>query len=220
MITDTGKNLSVLIVTEPGMDWQTFATWYSFLKNLPEAKTCVFCYRNGETPFVFYQWTKRLNVPTLRQKIDPDNPEQVNWLYAVKSSAGLLGENVLVVRPYVTALEPFSEADLGALNAGNDVINENAWFLSKPDVDRMLNEYFLEDKRPEPSPYRLCHEANETEQLVALASYQKGCGRWIHTAKGCPFSCAAGLVSETMTVNEHRVVELWKKMVPLYNAVV
>lgn len=220
MITDTGKNLSVLIVTEPGMDWQTFATWYSFLKSLPDAKTCVFCYRNGETPFVFYQWTKRLNVPTLRQKLEPENPEQVNWLYAVKNSAGLLGENILVVRPYVTALEPLSEADLAAVNAGNHVINEDAWFLSKPNVENMLNEYFLEDKRLEPSSYRLCHEANETEQLVALASYKKGCGRWIHTAKGCPFSCAAGLVSETMTVNEHRVVELWKKMVPLYNAVV
>lgn len=223
MITETGKNLSVLIVTEPERDWQTFATWYSFYKNLPEARTGIFCYRNGQTPFVLYQWAKRLKVPAIiKNPFTTDKSEQANWLHAVAVAIGekLVGDTLLVVKPLTMALETFDPKVLSRLNESDQVIDEDAWFLRKPDAEGMLNAFYLEEKELERSSERLCPEAKEEENVACLVSYRKGCGKWIDTSKGCPFSSAAGLASTGMTVNEHRIIELWKKMVPLYNAVV
>jgi hypothetical protein len=66
----------------------------------------------------------------------------------------------------------------------------------------------------------LCHEAKLENTPQTIVSYKEGCGKWLNTAKGCPFSNAAGLVSEDMTPNERSVIELWDKMVPVYSAVV
>ena len=65
MISETGKNLSVLILTEVGKDWETFATWYSIYKNLPNSNVSIICQRNEKAPFVLFQWAKRLKIPLL-----------------------------------------------------------------------------------------------------------------------------------------------------------
>lgn len=223
MITETGKNLSVLIVTEPEKDWQTFATWYSVFKNLPDARTAIFCQRNKQTPFVLFQWAKRLNIPTMiKNPFTTDTTEQINWLHAVRvaTEERLIGGTVLVLRPLAMALESFDSKLLSRLNETDMWIDDDAWFMREPDLAAMMDAYYLDDKGVQKSAERLCLDANEEPNLAPLVSYKKGCGRWIDTSKGCPFSSAAGLVSTEMTVNESRIVELWKKMVPLFNAVV
>lgn len=82
----------------------------------------------------------------------------------------------------------------------------------------MIDRHCLEDSVLPNS--MLFPEAKDSVELIELISFEKGCGRWINTAKGCPFSSAGGLVSTEMTVNEARIIELWKRMVPLYNTVV
>lgn len=222
MFTETGKELSILIVTETDKDWQTFATWYSFYKNLPDAKISLICHRNGKTPFAYFQWAKRLKVPNLKcwpHSAEASDP--MNWLMAIKfaTDQGLLGENILVTKPLVMATSPFDSKFLKKVENCQMWINEDAWLLRNIDVSEIINKHCFEENQIKMSSEQLCFEAKENDNPVCLVSYKKGCGRWIDTAKGCPFSSAAGLVSTEMTANESRVIELWKKMVPLYYAV-
>jgi hypothetical protein len=86
-------------------------------------------------------------------------------------------------------------------------------------VEEMMNAYMLDGmKLPDTEP--ICVEAKECDEPSCLVSYQKGCGKWIDTSKGCPFSNAAGLALTTMTINENRVIDLWKKMCTLYSVLV
>lgn len=217
MITETGKNLSVLIVTETGQDWQTFATWYSVFKNLPDAAISIICHRNGDTPFEYFQWIKRLKIDSIRRLKFVSGQNPANTLSAVKMAYEhkMVGENLLVIKPLVMALAILDQKFLGLLN--NAYLEKDVWFLQKPNINKMMDDYLLEDKL-EIRENRLCFEAKETLNSVCLTSYQKGCGKWINTSIGCPFSSAAGLVSTEMTINETRIIELWQKMVPLYQA--
>ena len=63
MIGNLGENLSVLIYCNHSVahDWMSFLCWYSFYKNLPEAKIAVGCSRSN-LRFDLYFWTKRLNI--------------------------------------------------------------------------------------------------------------------------------------------------------------
>jgi hypothetical protein len=218
MISCTGKNLSVLIVTQTDLDWQTFATWYSFYTNLPDAKISIFCHRTDSVPFLYYQWTKRLGIPNIKMKpFSEDGPDFFNWLNAIRFSKP--EQPLLVVRPFVMAIDILNNKLLDFLNKINFCNNEEVLFLNNKNIDNIFNEFFIENKLPPICNEKICVEAKETGELSSLVSYKKGCGRWIDTAKGCPFSSAGGLVTSEMTANETRIIELWKKMVPLYHAV-
>lgn len=219
MITSTGKNLSVLIMTRPGMDWQTFATWYSFRTNLPDTNVAVGCIRDGTTPFNFYQWCKRLLVHAFKFPPLTESVEEINWLDSIKKVKNWHGDELLVVRPLVVATDLVEHEHLELLNACDAWLDEDAWFFRNPDPESMLNDYFLEGKPIEKSNSKLCYEAKEHHDPKWLVCYKKGCGKWINSAKGCPFSNAGGLITADMTANEHRIIELWKKMVPLFTVV-
>lgn len=208
------NNFNVLIATEVGKDWQTFGTWYSFYKNMPNANICISCMRNGQLPFMLYQWTKRLKIKTFHHNPFSEDPK-ANLIKAmmIAKSEGFLLENVLVVKPLVMCLEPFDLPEV------EQIINEEALFFKNPKPTDIMNSYILEDNKLELSKETLCHQANSTENVEPLISYSKGCGKWIDTLKGCPFSNAAGLVSDDITVNEKRIIELWQKMVSLFSAV-
>ncbi len=222
MITETGENLSVLITTETGQDWQTFATWYSIYKNLPCAKIAITCARNKETPFQYFQWTKRLKTPSIRH--EPFNPEDPisSRLDAVGKafSEGIVQGTVLVIKPLIAVIDVLDQKILELFNSRTQIFDNDVWFLKNPNISDMLNEYLLEDKSIEFEENSLCVEAKTSEDIHPIVSYQKGCGRWIDTLKGCPFSNANGLIGAEMTSNENRIIELWKKMCSLYSVVV
>lgn len=209
MITETGKNLNVLITTEPGKDWETFGTWYSIFKNIPEATIRITCQRNGKTPFQLFQWAKKVDVPVLHHAPFSED-RTLNRLNAIKLSG--FKENVLVLEPLVIVTET-----LDPKITEDTTFDVNAWFIRNESIDEIINDYVLDEKES-PTGESICVEAKECEDTSCLVSYKKGCGRWIDTSKGCPFSNAAGLALTTMTINEHRVIELWKKMCPLYSA--
>jgi len=213
----TKSQLSVVIATETSKDWQTFSTWYSFYKNMPEAKVCIACMRNGQLPFMLYQWAKRLKIPSFHYNPFSED-EKCNWIKAltISKSRGYLTDNVLIVRPLTIALEPIEITKI----ITDRIINEDTWFLKNPRPSDILNGYMLKDDDFSTSDEILCYDAKTTEDIKPLVSYTKGCGKWIDTLKGCPFSNAAGLVSDNMTVNENRIIELWQKMASLYSAVV
>lgn len=218
MITETGKDLSILIITETGRDWETFATWYSAYKNLPDARVCIACQRNGETPFQFFQWAKRLKLNFFTHSRFSDDAV-LNWLDSIDKaqSRRMLGDNLLVIEPYVMFVDTLDPKLLSVLNL--PFLEESVWYLPQPNIAKMMNEHSL-NKTICPEPNFWCREANQTEELTSLVTCRKGCGKWLNTLKGCPFSSAAGLASETMTANENRIIELWKKMCSLYSALV
>lgn len=219
MITELGTNLSVLILTEPEMDWQTFATWYSIYKNLPYAKVAICCIRNGKMPFVYYQWTKRLNIPTIRCNQFAEGSEVLNLLSSVQiSEEDLLKDAILIMKPLTMAIDTLESKVLNRMNTEDLMVDDHLWFMRNQDTGKLINDYFIEDWKPQKGE-SFCVEAKENKEPACLISYKKGCGRWINKAKGCPFSSAGGLFADEMTMNEYRVIELWKKMVSLYNAV-
>jgi hypothetical protein len=222
MITETGQNLSILIITEPELNWQTFATWYSFYKNLPEAKVAVVCHRTGETPFVYYQWAKRLNVPIIHKKPLSSDDEAVSRLSAADSAIKHkhVTDPVLIVKPLTMATDILDQKSLDRLNQPGIICDQDTMFLSRVDLASMIDSFYLEDKKVPITDEPLCIEAKDTDQICCLVRYAKGCGKWINSAKGCPFSSAGGLLSADMTANENRVIELWRRMTTLYNAVV
>jgi hypothetical protein len=222
MMTATGQGLSVLIVTQSDKNWQAFATWYSVFKNLPDATTAICVQRNGDTPFAYYQWTKRLKIPTVHHTPSYETSESMNWLESIKIAVEnkLVADQIIVMKPLTMATEALGQKTLDIM-VGTDLwVNEDVWFMRKPDINSMIDKCFMQDEPPKRNQEMLCFEANETDDPEAIVSYKKGCGRWIDTSKGCPFSSAGGLVSTEMNANEHRIIDLWKKMVSLYHAVV
>ena len=223
MISETGKNLSVLIVTNTDLGWQTFATWYSFFNNLPDCKIHIFCYRNESIPFEYYQWAKRLKITCTKNNVfSKECPEFINWLNAINLSekGGFISQPVLVVRPCVMAIDVLDSVTLEKLNKQNILANEDAWFFKDTNVEQIFNNCALNESEICISETQICYEAKEFADPKSIVCYRKGCGRWIDTAKGCPFSNAGGLVTTEMTANEIKIIDLWKKMVPLYHAVV
>lgn len=223
MISETGENLCVLIITESGLNWETFATWYSFFNNLPNCKIHLYSNRNESIPFQYFQWAKRLNISCTKNNIfSKDCPDFLNCLNAINFSQklNLVQQPLLVVKPYVMSIDTLNKDILNILNNKHLCINEDLWFLNNLDVEEIFNNCVLNNTEMCLSKENICFEAKETNELKSIISYKKGCGRWINTAKGCPFSNAGGLVTPEMTINESKVINLWKKMVPLYHAVV
>lgn len=224
MVTETGKNLSVLIFTKPEMDWQTFSTWYSFKQNAPDCNIAIFCERNESVPFLYYQWTKRLRIKTIKQKFFySNNFEDLNILWAadIFLKKEILNIPLLVIKPYVVLNNIFNKKILSLFQKNIIYKEEKIYFINKNNLKEKINDFYLKENelwQKEENTY--CLEAKENEDSWPLISFEKGCGRWINTAKGCPFSNAAGLVSQEMNINEKKIIELWKKMVPLYQATI
>ncbi len=220
MISETGKNLSVLILTEVGKDWETFATWYSIYKNLPNSNVSIICQRNKKAPFVLFQWAKRLKIPLFLTNPYSEN-KKINFLYAIQDAEKKrkIQQPVLVVEPYIMILESFYKKLIDKLNNKNIIFDDKILFLNNKNPINLINDYYIENLSLSEFEENVYIEANASNELSCIISYEKGCGRWINTSKGCPFSNAAGLVSSDMTANENRVIEIWKKMAPLYNAV-
>lgn len=208
---------SVLIITETDRTWETFSTWYSFYKNSPNAKITIASKRNGKLPFQTFQWAKKLKDLNFFEFNQFSDDEKCNWIKAVSiaKSRGFVYGSLLVVEPFVMALEPIPKI-------GTDrVISNHVWYMKEPKPNDMLNGYMLgDDNLCDDIEEQICYDANSTDDIKPLVYYGKGCGKWIHTLKGCPFSNAEGLISDTMTVNEKRVIEMWKKMVSLYSILV
>jgi hypothetical protein len=222
MISKTGENLNILIMTESGDEWQSFACWYSFYVNMPESNVIIYCQRNKEVPFSYFQWTKRLKIPCLKSNpFSEEGPFFLNWLHALNviKNNNNLKDPFLIINPFVLAIDCLNENILDIVNKSKYLIEENVWFIHNIDVREKINEYFLEEKKIEINSNNICFEAKETQTINPLVSYKKGCGRWINTAKGCPFSNAGGLVTSEMTANETRIINLWRKMVPLYQVI-
>lgn len=221
MVTKTGKTLHVIIDTETGLDWETFATWYSLFKNAPEAKVSIACARNQETPFQYYQWTKKLNIQTIKYTKFDEVDAVSSKLDMIKKSLNqkICSFPLMIINPLTMITDMFSEFDLNEMNNKDLIMEKDLWYLKECNIEEMMNCHLL-DNSYKIQENTICFEAKYEENAKSIVSYKKGCGRWINKSKGCPFSSAGGLLSESMTVNESRIIEMWQKMNTLYSVVV
>lgn len=222
MITETGNGLSVLITTETGQDWQAFGTWYSIYKNLPDAKIAISIARNEETPFQYFQWTKRINIPVIRHNMfDTENPIASRLDVIGKAiSLKMVESPILAIKPLVMAIDVLDQNLLEKLNSDSNIFDNDVWFLKQPNISDMMNTFLLKQIPIETQEKSLCEEAKESQNVRSLVSYKKGCGKWIDKLKGCPFSNANGLMIADMTSCENRIIDLWKRMCTLYSVVI
>jgi hypothetical protein len=222
-ISETGGNLDVLIVTDLSLDWQTFATWYSFFKNLPDAQVAMVCHRNWYIPFQCFQWAKRLGVKHSYRNRDGDDVSTLLYsLLKTRADGHLARRRTLVVKPYVMATSVFSPRLLDLFNEDRSVlVGGSVWYvnnLNDKEIENIISDQALVGEF-EHQQVDLCCDVSENPVTDCFVDYSKGCGKWIDTMKGCPLSSASGMVNDDMTVNELRVIDLWRKMVTLYGAV-
>ena len=217
MITKNGKNLLVIIFTETGKEWETFATWYSVSKNLPDAKVAIASKRNSETPFELFQWARRVNVPVMHHNPYDETDNNLNKFHFLNVVSDRLFEYNMIIDSLTMVMEPLSKEIISIFKEGSH-LEENVWLLRGKQIKEHFNRYAIE-KELIRKPQTLCPEAKERNESSCLLSYKKGCGKWIDTLKGCPLSNAAGLASTDMTLNEIKIIEMWKRMCSLYSTV-
>jgi hypothetical protein len=224
MISETGENLDIVINTRTGEDWKAFAAWYSITKNLPDSRIFLVCNRTMKVEIRNFQWAKRLSVRHVFQ--NPVFHDDIsNWLQmvSVAQERGLAGRNVLLIDAKTMVLSPLDEVTIVYFNQQDYKlsVNQSALFVNGCDIDTvktMIDNVALDgDPGFVVDTARFCFEAREEPELRPIVSYRKGCGKWIDSMKGCPFSNASEFISEAMEPNELRIIEMWRKMVPLYS---
>tara|TARA_Y100000034_G_scaffold117749_1_gene157565 strand:- start:14526 stop:15227 length:702 start_codon:yes stop_codon:yes gene_type:complete len=230
-ISPSGKNLNVVIINVASVthEWMTFASWYSFFKNAPDANVSFVSQRSSNQIHQLFNWANRLPINYTYYTASDEESQYINKLLGVKA---ILQRNfakapLLCIEPDVILTKPLDADNLNSFlhkNKGIQSENEKIWFI--PDAQFILDSidnYFLRDATSNMLPCSwLCVDAQSHPN--PLVTFEKGCGRfvtarWIDKNKGCPFGKAGRFQKDSLTVNEKRIIDLWKKLAPLYKAV-
>lgn len=222
IINSTGDNLSVVIAAKTGDDWKSYTTWFSIVNTIPEAKVVLACFRDGNVDFQYFQWAKRIKLPLYYVPFKNEKIVDQLQTILIGIQKNLLTENVLVVDPNIVIADCLSVNLLDLLNSQTLIKNEAAIFVrnaNKERVAELIDDFWLLGSVSPTSETPLYGEAKNNNDEHSLISYFKGCGRWIDTMKGCPLASAGALVSSEMSVNEVRIIELWKEAASFYSAI-
>jgi hypothetical protein len=220
LVTETGDNLDILVYAELSQDWLAFAAWYSANKNLPDAKVSLAICRSKDVPFQSFQWAKRLNVMHWYRNRNESCDDRLQAALGGRSLGRLQRKKLLIVDAATLFTNVLDQKSLDFINSTSLWVEPGLHLVGGLSDDELSNTIFERSiSESEEGTPKLCCQAKEMTGRQSIVNYIKGCGRWIDTMKGCPFSSASGMIIEGMTVNEHRIIELWKKMVPVYNAV-
>lgn len=232
MISDTGENLNVLIVSEASVpnEWMSYAAWYSFFKNAPDANVAISCQRTHKRIHQLMNWANRLKVNyEYHDKFSKDN-KVINRFHSVACALnrGLVKFPLLVIDAEVLLIR---ELEVGVLDQTKKFARDNkdkVWFFGDfhpKDLESVFDEYAtgkidLIDSTD--SDDRLLHGTKEN--VGFLITIEDGMGRfdtrtWIDKSKGCPFGKAFRFHKDEMLTNEKRVLELWGRMASLFKTI-
>lgn len=223
MISKFGNNLTVVLVAKPTEDWEAFSSWYSVQKNLPYSKILLTYIREEDaTPFQLFQWSKRVGVKSFgisSRKLSP----LADYLACLVAAYNELGATkVLMLPAHCMVLDVLPSDVVEIFNSQEEKLLTDGALpilstLGREALERSYNNLLLTGSI-ETTNQRLSCGAKD-EESYPIVNYVKGCGKWIDTKKGCPFSSAGGLLGDAMTVNENRIIALWRKMAGLYSSV-
>ena len=206
---DYDRLMDVLIYGGAADNWKLFAAWYSFQFADENRNVSLVCYSDENVQFELLQWAKRLKV---RHWFLHENPDPLELAYAYLDRQPQAG-HVLVVDCTVMQVLPWAEDVTqvyrwckhglllkGDRQAAGDLLNRRL----------LLGEVLAEDV--------FIHEARQAVGDCSLASYQGGCGKWDGRHRACPFHNASAWEDTGMNITEMRIIDLWRRMNNLFEA--
>ena len=201
MITNTGKNLSILIACDytPCHHWMSFLAWYSFYRNIPEAKVAVVCNR-FLMKYQLFDWTKRCDVPFALRKTDTILSHAKYFI-----EKNIISFPILILSPDVVAVRELSDASV--FNKSFSV--SKATFLTEmtEPVDRHDNSLVFDVKG---------------KDFETFMTYENGWGKFVTNSwinkEIHPIASLWEYEGVNMSPNERRLAELWKDFTPLFLA--
>lgn len=146
-ITQTGKNLNVLICTDYSFifNWMSFAAWYSVSKNLPDAKIAIVCSRNNIN-LQLYRWVNKIDAKFfLHSNVGIGNGiSYLNKIYGtyVAFKEELIEQPCLVLDADMMALRGLSQSICDKLNNCNFATNKSSvgpiWYFNNQPVEKIV----------------------------------------------------------------------------------
>lgn len=192
MIGITGERLSVLLCCEHLLhhDWMSFVSWYSFQRNLPDAKFSILCTRAG-MKYDIFRWTKRAGI---QFQISRNSDPMHRLAYAIKKDMVTLP--TLIIRPEILCVREFDN-DPNYLNGNHH--KGSCIFVSEDGASSTYDE-------------RLCCEAGENE-FCNFVTYEKGWGNfkidpWVNKS-GNPLQRRLKHSEFATGINERRIASIW-----------
>jgi hypothetical protein len=201
MITNTGKNLSILIVCDyiPCHHWMSFLAWYSFYRNIPEARVAVACNRLLMKHQLF-DWTKRCNVPFVLRKSDTNLSHAKYFI-----EKGILSFPLLVLSSDVVAVRELDNVSI----FDESFYSPKAMFLT-------------EMSEPVENSKSLVFDVKRKD-FQTFVTYENGWGKFVTSSwinkEIHPITPLWKYEDDEMSANERRLAELWKDFTPLFLAV-
>lgn len=237
-ITNIGNNLNVLISCEYTLhdDWQTFATWYSIYKNLPDAEVSILCARDFPGNYSPFRWPTRAAVKffqheNLEQNIP--NVKKLNQLFGTYLAIreGLVKMPLLVTDCRQMCVRALSPNTVEAINGTRYGESNGLWFfqdielgdlektiknvLAFGSVSDSLNHYLgKEEFLPE-----LSNSADDPS-VTCFTNFSKfenfDLDAWRADRKSSPFVYSQGMASPVASPNARRLLLLWDRMKAAY----
>jgi len=203
MITHTGKSLSILITCDytPCHHWMSCLAWYSFYKNIPEAKVAIACNRQL-MKYQIFDWPKRCDVPFVLRKEDS---RLGHAKYFIEKN--ILSFPLLVIDPDIVAVRQLESISLFDTES---VATKKALFLKEMEEPNFSDtKEFIFDAK-----------GNNFETFI---TYENGWGKFVTSSwinkEIHPITPLWKHEDSEMTANEIRLAELWKDFTPLFLAV-
>lgn len=190
----TGNGLTVLIASDYQYerDWMAFASWYSVHKMLPEADVFIALPATADTVLVarMFRWLDRAGVRRLR--CDP----------ADLLTACAAAESADIPKPYISMHDD-------VLAVRDLQVEQLVETTTSPDGGVVFYE-----KNPAEAGLSVINglcSGCKTDEFTSFVRVGQECGRYRRDYRqGPPFTREAR--SDTVTVNEHLVLNLWQQM--------
>lgn len=201
MITNTGKNLNILIACDytPCHHWMSFLVWYSFYRNIPEAKVAVVCNRLLMKHQLF-DWVKRCNVPFALRKSDTDLSHVKYFI-----EKNILSFPLLILSPDVIAVRELS--DVSIFNKSFSVHKATFFTEMIEPLERDGKSLVFDVKG---------------KDFETFMTYENGWGKFVTSSwidkEIHPITPLWKYEDVDMSFNERRLAELWKDFTHLFLA--
>jgi hypothetical protein len=194
-ISVTGNGLNVIILSNLDFhsEWMAFSSWYSLHKNIPDANVSLFVKKSKNLTKEYHKWANKANI-------------KIKRISNIESEMQNLETPCLILEQGILAIRPLNKTMLNhtfAQNADTSAIFMNGDF-------KVYEKNIVDD---------LCVDCQSDKQSSFVnvnncGNYNKN--SWIEQSNFPPFPSANSLKTETTSVNERLVLNLWSSMSQAY----
>lgn len=223
-ITNDGRGVYILINTSSTIhnEWLSFCSWYSIFKNLPESEVVIACARQGrnDSPLGFL-WPYKTSTQYFQHK----NLGELNQLLAISIAMkqGLVKQPLIVVNDKTFAIRKFSEKLIHQFQSNDFIRSDSIWYFNNHSFE-MIAEAINKNKEDCEEREEFAQECSVQNKFSPSFSYfNSQCARfdfddWVKKYSVPPFAYAHKFKSIKMTVNQNKILDLWKRVTNLYES--